>query len=85
MAGDEEQQPDSAAQSAIQRFRNGMLWKDTVASYRRFFYGLALLFPAVLLGLHMGVFPYFGEGAFTPAGNSALFFAPHRPQTFVCA
>jgi NitT/TauT family transport system permease protein len=58
--GDEEQQPDNAAQSAIQRFRNGMLWKDTVASSRRFFYGLALLFPAVLLGLHMGIFPYFG-------------------------
>jgi NitT/TauT family transport system permease protein len=57
---DEEQQPDSGAQSAIQRFRNGMLWKDTVASSRRFFYGLALLFPAVLLGLHMGIFPYFG-------------------------
>lgn len=57
---DEEQQPDRAAQSAIQRFRNGMLWKDTVASSRRFFYGLALLFPAVLLGLHMGIFPYFG-------------------------
>jgi len=58
--GDEEQQPDNAAQSAIQRFRNGMLWKDTVASSRRFLYGLALLFPAVLLGLHMGIFPYFG-------------------------
>ena len=37
-----------------------MLWTDTVASSRRFFYGLALLFPAVLVGLHMGVFPYFG-------------------------
>jgi NitT/TauT family transport system permease protein len=37
-----------------------MLWKDTVASSRRFLYGLALLFPAVLLGLHMGIFPYFG-------------------------
>jgi NitT/TauT family transport system permease protein len=37
-----------------------MLWKDTVASARRFFWGLALLIPAVLLGLHMGVFPYFG-------------------------
>src|SRR5437588_4357055 len=57
---DEEQQPDSGAQSGIQRFRNGMLWKDTVASSRRFFYGLALLFPAVLLGLHIGIFPYFG-------------------------
>jgi NitT/TauT family transport system permease protein len=37
-----------------------MLWKDTVASSRRFLFGLALLLPAVLLGLHMGLFPYFG-------------------------
>ena len=57
---DEEPAADAANQSALQRFRNGMLWKDTVASARRFFWGLALLFPAVLLGLHMGVFPYFG-------------------------
>ena len=57
---DEEQQPDAGKQSALERFRNGMLWKDTVASSRRFFYGLALLFPAVLVGLHMGIFPYFG-------------------------
>ena len=57
---DEEPAADAASQSALQRFRNGMLWKDTVASARRFFWGLALLFPAVLLGLHMGVFPYFG-------------------------
>lgn len=57
---DEEQQADAAQQSPLERFRHGMLWKDTVASARRFFYGLALLFPAVLLGLHMGIFPYFG-------------------------
>jgi NitT/TauT family transport system permease protein len=57
---DEEPAADAAGQSALVRFRNGMLWKDTVASARRFFYGLALLFPAVLLGLHMGIFPYFG-------------------------
>jgi NitT/TauT family transport system permease protein len=57
---DEEQAADAAGQSALERFRNGMLWKDTVASSRRFLYGLALLFPAVLLGLHMGIFPYFG-------------------------
>jgi NitT/TauT family transport system permease protein len=57
---DEEPAADAASQSALDRFRNGMLWKDTVASARRFFYGLALLFPAVLLGLHMGLFPYFG-------------------------
>jgi len=57
---DEEPAADAASQSALDRFRNGMLWKDTVASARRFIYGLALLFPAVLLGLHMGLFPYFG-------------------------
>lgn len=57
---DEEPAADAGGQSAIERFRNGMLWKDTVASSRRFLYGLALLFPAVLLGLHMGIFPYFG-------------------------
>ena len=57
---DEEPAADAAGQSALARFRNGMLWKDTVASARRFMYGLALLFPAVLLGLHMGLFPYFG-------------------------
>jgi NitT/TauT family transport system permease protein len=57
---DEEQPPDAARQSALERFRHSMLWTDTVASSRRFLYGLALLFPAVLLGLHMGIFPYFG-------------------------
>ena len=46
--------------SLTQQIVHGMLWKDTVASSRRFLYGLALLFPAVLLGLHMGLFPYFG-------------------------
>ena len=57
---DEEPSGDAAGQSAVERFRNGMLWKDTVASSRRFLFGLALLLPAVLLGLHMGLFPYFG-------------------------
>jgi len=57
---DEEPSADAAGQSAIERFRKGMLWKDTVASSRRFLFGLALLLPAVLLGLHMGLFPYFG-------------------------
>jgi NitT/TauT family transport system permease protein len=57
---DEEPSADAAGQSAVERFRNGMLWKDTVASSRRFLFGLALLLPAVLLGLHMGLFPYFG-------------------------
>jgi NitT/TauT family transport system permease protein len=57
---DEEQPSDAAGRSAFERFRHSMFWTDTVASSRRFFYGLALLFPAVLLGLHMGIFPYFG-------------------------
>ena len=37
-----------------------MLWKDTKATSRRFVYSMVLLFPAVLLGLHMGLFPYVG-------------------------
>ena len=37
-----------------------MLWKDTKATSRRFFYSMVLLIPAVLLGLHMGLFPYVG-------------------------
>ncbi len=57
---DEQPSADTQAQSSLERFRHGMLWTDTVASSRRFLYGLALLFPAVLLGLHMGLFPYFG-------------------------
>ena len=58
--GDDAPSADTQGQSALERFRHGMLWTDTVASSRRFFYGLALLFPAVLLGLHMGICPYFG-------------------------
>lgn len=38
-----------------------MLWKDTLASGRRFLYSVALLFPAVFLGLHMAMFPYVGS------------------------
>ena len=37
-----------------------MLWKDTKATGRRFLISMVLLFPAVLLGLHMGMFPYVG-------------------------
>jgi NitT/TauT family transport system permease protein len=46
--------------SVIQRFSTSMLWKDTIATGRRFFYSMALLLPAVLLGLHMGLFPHVG-------------------------
>src|SRR5258706_6273792 len=37
-----------------------MLWKDTKATARRFIVSMAMLIPAVLVGLHMGVFPYVG-------------------------
>jgi NitT/TauT family transport system permease protein len=47
-------------QSFINRFRHGMLWKDTEATGRRFLVSMAVLFPAVLIGLHMGMFPYVG-------------------------
>jgi NitT/TauT family transport system permease protein len=43
------------------RFSQSMLWKDTQASARRFFYSMLLLIPAVFLGLHMGLFPYVGS------------------------
>jgi NitT/TauT family transport system permease protein len=49
-----DQQPISA------RLVRSMLWKDTLATGRRFLVSLGLLFPAVLLGLHMGMFPYAG-------------------------
>jgi NitT/TauT family transport system permease protein len=44
----------------LTRLRHSMLWKDTAASARRFLIALLLLVPAILLGLHMAVFPYFG-------------------------
>ena len=44
----------------LERFRNSMLWKDTKATSRRFIYSMLLLIPAVIVGLHMGLFPYFG-------------------------
>ena len=43
-----------------QRLTGSMLYKDTLATGRRFLISLALLVPAVLLGLHMGLFPYIG-------------------------
>ena len=46
--------------SFAQRFFGSMLWKDTRATSRRFFFSMLLLIPAVLLGLHMGLFPYVG-------------------------
>ena len=43
-----------------ERLLRSMLWKDTRATSRRFLLSLLLLIPAVLLGLHMGLFPYVG-------------------------
>ena len=50
--------PENA--SLRQRFFASMLWKDTVATSRRFIISILLLIPAVVLGLHMGLFPYVG-------------------------
>ena len=57
---EEEAQDNAAAQSKFEHIRNSMLWKDTAATGRRFLISVALLFPAVLLGLHMAMFPHIG-------------------------
>jgi NitT/TauT family transport system permease protein len=59
-AEEEESQSASTSQSLVARFRASMLWKDTKASGSRFVISVALLFPAVLLGLHMAMFPHIG-------------------------
>jgi len=46
--------------SMTERFFGSMLWKDTKATSRRFVLSMLLLIPAVILGLHMGLFPYAG-------------------------
>ena len=45
-----------------QRFRHSMIWKDTSASGRRFGISLLLFVPAILLALHIALFPYFNAG-----------------------
>jgi NitT/TauT family transport system permease protein len=57
-AEDDEAQPESAGIAG--RFFHSMLWKDTRATGRRFLFAMLLLVPAVILGLHMGLFPYVG-------------------------
>jgi NitT/TauT family transport system permease protein len=57
-AEDEETQTEPG--SLGRRFLSSMLWKDTIATSRRFFFSMVLLIPAVILGLHMGLFPYAG-------------------------
>ncbi len=46
--------------SLLRQITSSMLWKDTKATTRRFAISMVLLLPAVLLGLHMGLFPYVG-------------------------
>jgi len=59
--GDEEVAPEAANASLATRFLNSMLWTDTVASAKRFGWSMLLLIPAVILGLHMGLFPVVGQ------------------------
>ena len=54
----EEDDALDASATTWQRVSHSMVWKDTVSSSRRFFIAIALLVPAVLIGLHMAVFPY---------------------------
>jgi NitT/TauT family transport system permease protein len=58
--GDVEGAPDDANAPLVTRFLNSMLWTDTVASAKRFAWAMLLLIPAVILGLHMGLFPVIG-------------------------
>lgn len=48
--------------SKWERFRHSMIWKDTFASGRRFGISLLLFLPAILLALHIGLYPYFNAG-----------------------
>jgi NitT/TauT family transport system permease protein len=56
----EDDEPLAEGASWFQTVRHSMLWRDTKATGIRFFASLALLLPAVLVGLHMGLFPYVG-------------------------
>ena len=44
--------------SLTEQIVHGMLWKDTLASAKRFLLALLLMLPAVFLGLQMGAFPW---------------------------
>jgi NitT/TauT family transport system permease protein len=57
-AEDDEALPEGAGW--IARVSHSMLWKDTKATSRRFILSMLLLIPAVILGMHMGLFPYVG-------------------------
>jgi NitT/TauT family transport system permease protein len=57
---EEDEAPAEAPQTLWARIRSSMLWKDSTATGRRFLISVALLFPAVMIGLHMAMFPYIG-------------------------
>jgi NitT/TauT family transport system permease protein len=57
---EEDDQAASETTTLWQRLSGSMLWTDTKATSRRFLYSMLLLIPAVVLGLHMGLFPYVG-------------------------
>lgn len=59
-ADDDDVSSDDTAKSWFGRFFGSMLWSDTVASAKRFAWAMLLLVPAVILGLHMGLFPVVG-------------------------
>jgi NitT/TauT family transport system permease protein len=59
-ADDQEQDAAAASRPLWARIRTSMLWTDSMATGRRFVISVALLFPAVLLGLQMAMFPYVG-------------------------
>lgn len=61
---------DDPQASLLTKLKQSMLWSDTVASAKRFSIGLLFLFPAALLGLQMGLFPWIGSFFLRPA----LFF-----------
>jgi NitT/TauT family transport system permease protein len=52
--------PDNTKPSLVKRVFHSMLWTDTIASAKRFAWAMLLLVPAVVLGLHMGLFPVIG-------------------------
>ncbi len=56
--------------SPQQQLVHGMLWKDTMASGKRFMISLLLMLPAVFIGLHMGAFPWVNRFL----GRFVLFF-----------
>jgi NitT/TauT family transport system permease protein len=57
---EEDEAPAEAPQTLWARIGSSMLWKDSTATGRRFLISVALLFPAVMIGLHMAMFPYIG-------------------------